>query len=126
MRGILFGRQALGPPRGWVAGEFLYVLTSEAEIVCLSRRDGRIRWVTPLPRFEDAADREGVIEWLGPVLASDRLIVASSSGEALAISPYTGRIMGRIRLPGGAVAAPVLAKGTLYILTDDADLLALR
>ena len=122
----LWDQSVGGVQTPWVAGEFLYVLTSDTEIVCLSRRDGRIRWVTPLPRFEDAADREGVIEWLGPVLASDRLIVTSSSGEALAISPYTGRIMGRIRLPGGAVAAPVLAKGTLYILTDDADLLALR
>ena len=110
----------------WVAGDFLYVLTSDAEIVCLSRRDGRIRWVTPLPRFEDAAARAGAIEWVGPVLASDRLVVASSTGEALAVSPYTGRIMGRIRLPGGAVTPPVLAKGTLYILTEDADLLALR
>ena len=122
----LWDQSVGGVQTPWVAGDFLYVLTSDSEIVCLSRRDGRIRWVTPLPRFEDAEDREGVIEWMGPVLASDRLVVASSSGEALAISPYTGRIMGRIRLPGGAVTAPVLAKGTLYILTDDAELLALR
>ena len=92
------------------------MLTSDAEIVCLSRRDGRIRWVTPLPRFEDAADREGPIEWVGPVLASDRLIVASSAGEALAVSPYTGRIMGRIRLPGGRQPGPdragISASGT--------------
>ena len=110
----------------WVAGDFLYVLTSDAEIVCLSRPDGRIRWVTSLPRFEDAVARTGVIEWVGPVLASDRLVVASSSGEALAISPYNGRILGRIGLPGGAVTAPVVAKGTLYILTDEGELLALR
>ncbi len=122
----LWDQSVGGVQTPWVAGDFLYVLTSDAEIVCLSRRDGRIRWVTPLPRFEDAADREGPIEWVGPVLASDRLIVASSAGEALAVSPYTGRIMGRIRLPGGAVTAPVLAKGTLFILTDDAELLALR
>ena len=122
----LWDQSVGGVQTPWVAGDFLYVLTSDAEIVCLSRHDGRIRWITQLPRFEDAEDREGPIEWVGPVLASDRLVIASSSGEALAVSPYTGRIMGRIRLPGGAVIAPVLAKGTLYILTDDADLLALR
>lgn len=122
----LWDQSVGGVQTPWVAGDFVYVLTSDAEIVCMSRRDGRIRWVTPLPRFEDAAAREGVIEWVGPVLASDRLIVASSTGEALAVSPYTGRIMGRLRLPGGAVTSPVVAKGTLYILTDDAVLLALR
>ena len=37
----------------WVAGDFVYMVTVEAEVVCLSRNDGRIRWVQPLPRFPE-------------------------------------------------------------------------
>ena len=35
------------------------------------------------------------IPWIGPVLAGDRLIVAGTNAQALAVSPYTGEILGR-------------------------------
>ncbi len=110
----------------WVAGDFVFVITLEAEIVALSRRDGRVRWVTPLARFKKPGKREGPITWRGPVLAGDRLIAVSSEGEAIAISPYSGRIIGRIKLRGDATIAPVVANGTLFVLTDNGALSALR
>ncbi|RME61828.1 MAG: pyrrolo-quinoline quinone, partial [Alphaproteobacteria bacterium] len=41
----------------WVAGDFIYVVTADSEVVCLLRRDGRIRWVRQLQRFKDPKDR---------------------------------------------------------------------
>ena len=32
----------------WIAGDFLYLVTSGSELIALSREDGRIRWVTGL------------------------------------------------------------------------------
>ncbi len=60
------------------------------------------------------------------MLVSDRLIVISSNGYAEAISPYTGQLLGRVEIPGGTIIAPVVADGTLYIYTNDAELVALR
>ena len=110
----------------WVAGDFIYLLSNEAELVCLWRQDGRIRWVLPLQRFDDPKRREGPIQWNGPVLASDRLVIVSSNGYALAVSPYTGLVLGMIRLPDGAYTAPIVSDRSLYVLTDDAELLAIR
>lgn len=110
----------------WVAGDFVYLVTTTQEVVAVSRRDGRIRWLTPLPRWEDPEDREDPIEWSGPVLVSDRLVLVSSTGDAVSVSPYTGEVLGRIDLPDGVLIAPVVAKETLYILTDDAQLIALK
>lgn len=110
----------------WVAGDYLFVLTSDWELICLSRAAGRVFWVRPLPRYEDEEDKEDPIIWTGPILASDRLIVAGSHGEALAVSPYDGRILGRQELPDGVSVAPVVADGTVYVLTNDASLVALR
>ncbi len=110
----------------WVAGEFLYLVTAEAEVVCLYARNGRVRWVQPLEKFEDPEDKEGPINWAGPVLAGDRLVLVSSIGDAVAISPYTGKILGRLSLPSGASLAPIVADGVMYILTDNAQLIALR
>jgi len=57
---------------------------------------------------------------------SDRLIALSSEGYAVSISPYTGEVLGQIDIPDKAFIAPVVADNTVYILTDDARLTALR
>ena len=110
----------------WVAGEYIFLVTIDQEVVAISRRDGRIRWLTKLARYEDPEDREHPVEWSGPVLVSDRLILVSSTGKAVSLSPYTGEIKGEVELPGRTLIAPVIADGTVYILTDDAELVALR
>lgn len=110
----------------WVAGDFVYLVSSQSEVICISRRSGRVKWVVQLPAFEDEEDREDPIHWSGPVLVSDRLILNGSNGQAIAISPYTGELLGRIGLPDGAFIPPIVADGTIYILTDDAQLLAYR
>lgn len=110
----------------WVAGEWIFLISVAEEAAALRRSDGRVRWVTPLPRFRDEARRRDPVTWTGPLLIGDRLVVASNRGEALALSPYTGEILGRQRLPGGVSVPPVAAEGTVYLLTDGAELLALR
>ncbi len=118
--------EAGGVEMPWSAGDFIYLLTTESQVICVVRQSGRIRWVRPLPRFEDPEDLTGPIGWFGPVLAGDRLIVVSSTGDALSISPYTGELLGHFDLPGTPSVAPVVANNTIYILTEDADLVAIR
>lgn len=110
----------------WVAGDYLFVLTTDAELVCLSRDDGRIFWVTSLPRFEDEEEMQDPIVWTGPVLVSDRLLVAGSHGEAMAVSPYSGAILGVQDMPDSVSVAPVVAEGTVFFLSDNAELVAYR
>ena len=115
-----------GVEQPWVVGDFIYVLTTDAHVVSLTAIDGRIRWVTSIGLFKDPQDRDGRINWSGPVLAGDRLIVAGDHGEALAVSPYTGEILGQETMPGGVSVAPAVADATLYFLTDKASLVAFR
>lgn len=110
----------------WVAGEFVYVVTERGELVCLLRQGGRIRWVSPLARVDgEGAAAPGTL-WAGPVLAGDRLLVVSNRGDIASVSPYTGEILGRVATGASLYLPPIVADGTLYVLTDDADLLAYR
>jgi outer membrane protein assembly factor BamB len=122
----LWDRDIAGLETPWVAGDFIFLVTTQAEVVCLERESGRIRWVAQLPRYEDEEEREDPIQWSGPVLVSDRLVLVSSEGYAVAMSPYSGRLLGRIELPEGVLIPPVVADGSIYILTDDGELIALR
>lgn len=110
----------------WLAGEYLFVVTIDGEIAALSIRDGRVRWVSQLQRFEKPDKRKGVIRWAGPVLAGDRLFVVSSHGYMLTVSPYTGEILSGEKLSDGTVISPIVVNGTLYVLTDDGRLTAYR
>ena len=122
----IWERDVAGAEQPWVAGDFIFVATTQAEVVCLSRADGRIRWVTQLQQYENEKKKTDPVLWSGPVLASDRLVLASNTGEAVSLSPYTGEILGRVGLPDGVSIAPIVADGAMVIYTDDADLVALR
>ncbi|MBL6959037.1 MAG: PQQ-like beta-propeller repeat protein [Rhodospirillales bacterium] len=110
----------------WVAGDYLFLLTNDAELVALSRKNGGAHWVTPLPRYEDEEDKEDPIIWTGPILVSDRLIIAGSNSEALAVSPYDGAILGKVEMPDGVTVPPVVSDRSIYFLSDDAELIAYR
>jgi outer membrane protein assembly factor BamB len=110
----------------WVAGDFIYLLSTSGEVICLTRTDGRVRWLTQLDQWEDMKEKDGPIHWAGPVLAGDRLILVGSNGQAWSLSPYTGKALGRIDLPEGSFLAPIVADNTLYLMTNDGQLTALR
>ena len=119
-------RNIAGVQTPWIAGSFLFLVTTDAEVAALSLKDGRIRWITKLQKFRNEEARKDPIQWSGPVLAGDRLILTSSLGDAVSVSPYTGEVLGKIELSGGVYIAPIVAQETLYIVTDSAELIALR
>ncbi len=110
----------------WLAGDFLYVLTDRDEIACIVKSSGRIRWVSPTLKETKLASGAAPTTWSGPVLVGDRLLLGSSKGEAVAMSPYNGQILSRLSLPAPVATPPVVANRTIYFLTETAELLAYR
>ena len=110
----------------WVVGEFIYVVTTDSEVICMSRRNGRIIWITQLERFQDPDIRKEPVNWHGPVVASDRVIVTSSHGYAVTLSPYNGRVTGGMKLPDNSSMGPIISNGTLYFLVEDGEIIAFR
>lgn len=122
----LWSRDIGGIQTPWAAGDYVYVLTIDQELICLTRKEGKVKWMHQLQRWEDPEGRKGAIVWAGPVLVSDRLVVVSSNGVAAAVSPYTGELLAKMEIPDGTFIAPVVANDTLYLYTSDARLVALR
>jgi len=114
-----------GTQTPWLAGDWIFVLTNEAQIVCLGRRDGRVRWITQLDQYENPKDMEGPIDWIGPMAVGGRLLVFGGHGGGLAIDPSDGAILEKFKVPDRVMAAAV-ADGTIYLQTANADLVAYR
>ena len=115
-----------GTSTPWVAGEWIYVVTSDARVLCLARGSGKVRWATQLPAYRNEKKKQKPIRWSGPVLASEGLFVTGTNGYMASISPYTGKIVSTTRLPGAAHLAPIVANNSIYVLTDDGKLSAYR
>jgi outer membrane protein assembly factor BamB len=121
----LWERNIGGSQTPWAAGRFVFVVSGTADVVCLERDTGKVKWVTPLTQYQDEKRRKPIL-WGGPVLAGDRLLVGGSTGELLALSPYTGEIIGKLNIGNPMRLAPVVANRVVYVLTDNGRLIALR
>ena len=110
----------------WVAGDWLFVVTDDAKLICLSRGNGKIRWINQLPAFEKMKSKKGQIDYSGPVLAGNRLIVTGSNGVIVNVDPLTGSFQSQTRVGPGVSLPPVVAGGMLYIYADDGKLHAFR
>ncbi|HET7604693.1 MAG TPA: PQQ-binding-like beta-propeller repeat protein [Sphingomicrobium sp.] len=110
----------------WVAGDWVFVVTSEARLLCIYRQNGHIRWINQLPQFEKPKSKKGDIEYSGPVLAGNRLILTSASGQVIQVDPATGNFQSQFSVGDRVSLPPVVAGSTLYVLDDQAKLHAYR
>ena len=110
----------------WVAGDWIFVVTSDAKLMCIYRQNGHVRWINQLPQFEKPKNKKGDIEYSGPVLAGNRLLLTASNGQLIQVDPATGNFQSQVSIGARASLPPVVANSTLYILDDDARLHAYR
>ncbi|WP_203293516.1 PQQ-binding-like beta-propeller repeat protein [Maricaulis parjimensis] len=122
----LWTQPAGGAHAPWVAGNYLFITTNEAEVACIDRRDGTVLWITQLDLFEDPNKRRDRIAWTGPLLAGGRVFVAASDGRATILNAYDGELIREMNLRDDVFIGPVIANETVYVLTDEARLIALR
>ena len=110
----------------WAAGETVFVVTDDAQVRRISAQDGSTLWSVQLPEFDDPEDREGAIAYSGPVLVSGRLLVTDSEGDLRSFDATTGVEGPAVRLDDGSLTGPIVANGTVYVLSDDGTLAAYR
>jgi len=123
----LWERQVAGEETPYVAGDWMFVISVQQELAAVNINDGRIAWITELPRWNNPEKKKDTLTWYGPLLVADRLIVTGTNEDALSISPYTGDILGHQTLSAAAAPlVPVVANGTVLVVTNDGRLLALR
>ena len=110
----------------WVAGDWLFAVNDKSQLIAVQRLTGKIRWINQLPQWEKEKKKAGQISYFGPVLAGDRLIVAGSNGLLININPTNGSFQSQTSAGGAVRFQPVVAGGSLYLLTDAGRLLAYR
>ena len=81
----------------------VYVVDQAGEVVCVSRDSGQVYWIHDL---NDGLKKKRRAIWSSPLLASNRLIVVSSKGNAVALNPKTGAVLKTLRIGSDAPHRP--------------------
>ncbi len=106
-----------------VLADYVFLSGVEGQIVCLSRSSGAVIWAQQLPQYEKVEKKRGRITYAGPILANGRVLIASSIGDLIALSPQTGAEEARLELGDGVFIEPIAVNETLVILTDEGRLI---
>ena len=101
----------------WIAGDNVYLVDLGGKLIAIGRADGKVRWTSDLP----ASGR-----WSGPVLAGGKLWLVSGNGLLVGADARTGQLSSQVDLDTPVFVSPVVAGGRMYILADDAELIALN
>jgi outer membrane protein assembly factor BamB len=109
-----------------VAGEWIFVVTDDARLLCITRTGGRVRWQTQLPRWKNEKKKKKPISWSGPILAGGRLLLTNTQGQLVEVAVADGAVGRTIKLGDTIYAAPVVADNMLFVLTDGGKLVAYR
>jgi len=117
------------------SGDVVYVVDRAGQLVCVARETGQVYWVRDLSegRTRRTAGTLGLFGrrtirpvWSGPLLASGRLILVSTFGEAVSVDAVTGVVGQSLQLGSPAFITPIAVNGTVYVVTDEGELLAIR
>lgn len=111
----------------WIAGEWLFVVTDDARLVCLARSNGKARWIAQLQRFKNEKKSKGPqVTWFGPVLAGNKLVLTNSLGRVVFASPNDGSVTSTIEAKYVFALPPIVSNGTLYTLGQSGKISAYR
>lgn len=106
-----------GTQTPWVAGDTVYVVDVNGKLMALARTNGAIRWQMQMPDHKS---------WVGPVLAGGTLWLVSSTGRLAGVDAATGRATSTVEIGDAVYIPPVVAQGRMFVLTDQAKLVALN
>ncbi|SHH74468.1 PQQ-binding-like beta-propeller repeat protein [Marivita hallyeonensis] len=114
----------------WPAGGSVYLVSDLNQLIRLDATDGTQIWAVDLPGYEPVRRpqrrRDSAFTNHGPIMAGGRLIVASSDGVIRSFDPASGDLISETPIRSGATTRPVVANGTLYVVSKNGTLHAYR
>lgn len=110
-----------------IAGDTVFVLSNDNELIALTRERGRIIWIKSLQKLEDPEDRDSTpVFWWGPLLAGGKLWLTNSLGHLGSFNPENGDFLYDAEVSKAFYIPPIAAGGTVFVLSDDGQLTALK
>lgn len=117
-------------------GDVVYVVGTDGKLICASRDSGQIYWIHDMNPNWVVRKKGGLWGigahtipkplWTSPILVDSRLILTASDGQLVALNAKTGELEKKVDLGSPSLMSPIAAGNMIYVVTDTAQLIALR
>tara|TARA_B100000035_G_scaffold287295_1_gene272155 strand:+ start:4121 stop:5413 length:1293 start_codon:yes stop_codon:yes gene_type:complete len=105
-----------------ISGEIIYVIDINGKLMSIDKISGKLLWAVQLRSKK--GDKE--INWSGPLLSSYKLLVVSSEGTVLSLSPFTGETISKIKIKGSFISEPIQVNEKVYLISKEGSLYILE
>jgi outer membrane protein assembly factor BamB len=126
----------VGVTSPWAAGDVVYVVSRDGQLICAARESGQIYWMRDLNAGFKSRKRGGFFGigghavqkplWSSPIMANNRLILASATGQLVSVNAKTGEVERHLNLGAPTIIGPIAAGNMIYLVSDTGQLIALR
>jgi outer membrane protein assembly factor BamB len=119
------------------ASDVVYVVAKDGKLVCVARESGQVYWIKDLNAGLVLTKKRGWSmgmlsktvakpTWTSPILVNGKLVMGGSNGQVIQVNAKTGDVEKRVEVGEPVDLAPIVAGGMIYVVTDNAQLIALR
>lgn len=102
-----------------LVNDWVFVIDSNANALCVGKRSGKVRWCSPAHPGPGLAQ-----DWLAPIIAGNTMICIFSDGVIAFHDTSTGKCVKTIRQKNLVPAAAIVLEKKLYVLASDGELYA--
>jgi outer membrane protein assembly factor BamB len=111
----LWKKEIAGIVDFWAAGGFLFVINNDNKLLAIHKKTGGIKWISQLPNLKKEKNPSTKILYNGVLMAGDKLLVSSSRGEILILSPIDGKLEQTFSINKKISHSPIVVDGKIYL-----------
>ena len=115
-----------GSQMPWIAGDSIFIISDDANLFCVRKEDGAIRWSVKLPyKIEENFIRfQKFIPHFGPIVASGKVYIVSGDKMLRIYNSLNGDLIEEIKFNASFSTQPIILNSTLYLINDNAKIYA--
>jgi len=104
-----------------ISADTMFILDTSGKLLCLDKTNGKLLWAVQL-----RISRKGEeINWYGPLLSTNKLLVVSSDGLVLSLSPFSGKILSKTKFDERILTNPFQVKENIFLISEEGTLFVL-
>jgi outer membrane protein assembly factor BamB len=108
----------------WVAGDYIYTLSTEGKLLAIYRFDGRIKWMVDVPNYQH--DKGHPMHIKGPFMVNGKLLLIREDGLWQQFSPETGTLSSEQDITSGATSNPAFSSAGIFVANHNANLYSIK